>query len=187
MTILTKKQIESHDIVSSECGEELKGWNPTTYDSTVDTIITDDGIFDRKIYVLKPRGIVWLVSKEKFTLPNNVTGITTLRTTWTRRGLLTLTVGIVDPGYDGYLSTAVINFGKTAFDIEKGEKFFRTAFFLHEASKGIKRSENLDNYRRSVLKDRHHFSDTFLNIDSLTNEISVRYLIFLVGVFVLVL
>lgn len=171
---MTQKELKNdyNDIVQAPCGEELKGWNCTTYDATVGKIITDDGEFDRKIYVLKPRGIVWIVSKEKFKIPHTITGITTLRTTWTRQGLLTLTVGIVDPGYEGYLSTAVINFGKTSFDIEKGDKFFRTAFFKHKEVEGINRQETLSNYTRGVLKDRHYFADTFLNIDSLTKEIS---------------
>lgn len=32
-------------------------------------------------YYLKPRGMVWVISKEEFKLPDTVTGIATLRTT----------------------------------------------------------------------------------------------------------
>ncbi len=102
-----------------------------------------------------------------------MTGITTLRTTWTRKGLLTLTVGIVDPCYDGYLSTAVINFSNTAFSLQKGDTFFRTAFFQHEKADSAKgRSETEEGYRNSVVQESNLFSETFLSVDSLADEVA---------------
>lgn len=169
MKLLTKNDIKKFVHRSNE-----KGWRPTTYDATVGEIITRKGVCTKSQFRLEPRRIAWVMSKERFEIPNNVTGITTLRTTWTRQGILTLTVGVVDPGYDGYLSTAVINFGKNEFMIRKGDTFFRTVFFEHEETEGTGRKEWKCDYRESVIADTRSFSDSFLFIDSLAAELAPK-------------
>ena len=174
MTLLSKQEIIDLNIVRRNDLPSLsvtEGFRSSTFDSRVGTIVTKSGVCEKETYTLKPRGIVWLISAERFRMPENVTGITTLRTTWTRQGILTLTVGIVDPCYDGPLTTAVINFGKNDFCIKEGEPFFRTAFFKHEISENEVRSEEEAEYRKSVISDTNHFSDNFLTIDSLAQEL----------------
>ena len=121
-----------------------------------------------------PRGIVWLISKERYHLPANVTGITTLRTTWTKLGILTLTVGIVDPNYHGPLSTAVINFSKTDFNIRKGDQFFRTAFFEHDDVGGKPYIVSDDDYGAEVAQNSNLSSESFLTVDTLGPEIAQK-------------
>jgi deoxycytidine triphosphate deaminase len=50
---------------------------------------------------LEPREMVWILSKEEFALPKDVTGFATLRTTFTKQGILALNVGIIDPFLTG--------------------------------------------------------------------------------------
>lgn len=174
MTLLSKQEIIDLNIVRRNDLPSLsvtEGFRSSTFDSRVGTIVTKSGVCEKETYTLKPRGIVWLISAERFRMPDDVTGITTLRTTWTRQGILTLTVGIVDPCYDGPLTTAVINFGKNDFCIKSGEPFFRTAFFKHKKSENEARSEEESQYRKSVISDSNHFSDNFLTIDSLAQEL----------------
>jgi len=174
MTLLTKQDILNLKIVRRISHPNVlvtDGFRSTTYDSEVGEIITKSGRCEKQTYVLRPRGIVWLVSSTRFVMPNDVTGMTTLRTTWTRKGILTLTVGIVDPGYNGPLTTAVINFGKSDFCIRKGEPFFRTAFFKHDGSDVVPRVESEAGYLASVEADSTHFSESFLTIDSLAQEL----------------
>ena len=174
MTLLSKQEIIDLNIVRRNDLPSLsvtEGFRSSTFDSRVGTIVTKSGVCEKETYTLKPRGIVWLISVERFRMPDDVTGITTLRTTWTRQGILTLTVGIVDPCYDGPLTTAVINFGKNDFCIKVGDPFFRTAFFKHEKSENEVRFEEEVNYRKSVISDTNYFSDNFLTIDSLATEL----------------
>lgn len=171
MTLLTKDQLKSLKIV--ELDKPL-GWRETTYDSTVGKIINHSGKEVGQHFVLKPRAIVWVVSNERFNLPRNVTGITTLKTGWTNEGILTLTVGIVDPGYHGHLSTAVINFSKQDFPIEINTPFFRTAFFQHNNTKAASTGQPTDDYHRMVRKHSAAFSETFLTIDTLAGELSPK-------------
>jgi deoxycytidine triphosphate deaminase len=62
------------------------------------------------MYFLEPREMVWVLSKEEFRMPANVTGLATLRTTFTKQGILALNVGIIDPLFEGPISTALITF-----------------------------------------------------------------------------
>ena len=174
MTLLSKREVIALQIVKRNKTPNVlvtEGFRSSTYDSHIGEIISKSGICQNDTYTLKPRSIVWLVSEERFDLPNNVTGLTTLRTTWTRKGILTLTVGIVDPCYNGPLTTAVINFGKNDFPIQKGDTFFRTAFFSHTPEDGVPRNEEENDYRKSVVADSNHFSESFLTIDSLASEL----------------
>src|SRR5712691_5628323 len=82
-------------------------------------------------YFLEPREMVWVLSKEEFDMPADVTGFATLRTTFTKQGILALNVGIIDPLFRGPISTALINFSDRPRAIRIGDKFFRIAFFPH--------------------------------------------------------
>ena len=180
MTLLNCEQVKKKGIVWTSSGVRTSpttGARQTTYDATIGEIYDPDGnMVQRNTYQLAPRGIAWVVSKEHFNLPVDVTGITTLRTTWTKKGILTLTVGIVDPGYNGPLSTAVINFGKTDFPLTKGDTFFRTAFFENQPSSQTSRVTFSRNkyVKEEVVDQLPRFSETFLTMDTLADEIAKK-------------
>ena len=85
----------------------------------------------RTTHFLEPREMVWVLSKEEFALPKDVTGLATLRTTFTKQGILALNVGIIDPFFRGPISTALINFSDRPRPIHVGDKFFRVVFLEH--------------------------------------------------------
>ena len=112
-----------------------------------------------------------MVSNERFNLPSNVTGLATLRTTWTHDGILTLNVGIVDPGWNGPLAAAVVNFSSSNFEVRKGETFLRVLFIDHkatDASKVLKETKAYENY---IKGKSARTPSTFLNIKALATEI----------------
>lgn len=179
MTLLSREEIITAKIVQKNPptgATASKGLRSTTYDATIGEIFGSDGTkVEKDIYMLAPRGIAWIVSAETYCLPQNVTGITTLKTGWTKQGVLTLTVGIVDPGYKGPLSTQVINFSKKNFMMQKGAPFFRTAFFSHEKSNVPTRDEVPRHiYETQVQKSTTDFSATFLNMDTLASELTEK-------------
>lgn len=171
MTLLSNSQLKAANVVR---GAHPDGWRDSTYDSRVGKIIDRKGVFEGTTYKLKPRGIVWLVSDERYHLPSTITGITTLRTSWTKVGILTLTVGIVDPGYEGPLSTAVINFSGQTFSINQGDNFFRTAFFEHDDTCAERTHVSTHDYEKQVERDSNQFSESFLTIDTLAAEIAPK-------------
>lgn len=171
--LLTQTQIRGLNIVSNDVPD---GWRPTSYDATVGDIVIGGKILSENSYVIPPRGVAWVVSTETFALPDRVTGLATLRTTWTHKGVLALNVGVVDPSWTGSLSTALVNLSKTPFPISKGDPFFRVVFNWHRASGAAPSGQPRDAYLRSTTERSALFARTFLDMDSLSSEIAKEIL-----------
>lgn len=77
--------------------------------------------------VLEPQGIAHLVSVEKLKLPDNMCGTAHVLTRLCNRGLLTLNIGMVEPGWDNRLSTPVLNFSSEKRLIQVGRPFLRVS------------------------------------------------------------
>jgi deoxycytidine triphosphate deaminase len=155
--ILTAESITRRELVVNPNAE---GVRDTTYDATVGEIVQDGKTVEGDSYVLPARGIVWVVSAEKFNLPKDVTGLATLRTTWTHNGILALNVGIVDPGWNSHLATAVVNFSNGDFVINRGQAFLRIIFFGHSETNAALKSINRAKYiemMRNNCEDFGHF------------------------------
>lgn len=130
-------------------------------------------------YFIGPREMVFVLSKEHFALPSNVTGVATLRTTFTKDGLLALNVGIVDPLFSGPISTALLNFSDRPVEIHVGQKFFRVLFLEHDDVAGFRpetdESVEHDAYVRELEKKAYtEFPKTYLNVPSSDDEFYYR-------------
>jgi deoxycytidine triphosphate deaminase len=131
-----------------------------------------------EMLVIKPRQVAWVVSEEVFTIKSHeITALVTLRSTFTKMGLLALDVGMVDAGFEGPIGSIVINFSKNDVCLAKGDEFFRVAF--------IKHADVPENFRPSrdkftaaqYIKERHKeiiasFPATFLNTEVLSDEMA---------------
>lgn len=152
-------------------------YGATSYDVGVGEIIDTDGTrYSEGGYVLKPQGIVWLISSETVRLPEDVTGHAHIRTSLCSDGLLALNTGIVDPAWNGPLSTAIVNFSKQPYRIKIGEKFLRVSFYKHQIPASINqcsvsRREYIDD---KIGKAQTVFGRTFLNFDQISNEVSEK-------------
>ncbi|RWB61859.1 MAG: hypothetical protein EOQ48_14000 [Mesorhizobium sp.] len=149
----------------------------TSYDVGVGEIVDTDGArYSEGGYVLKPQGIVWLISSETLMLPEDVTGHAHIRTSLCSDGLLALNTGIVDPNWNGPLSTAIVNFSKQPYRIKIGEKFLRISFYKHErptyaAPVSISRKNYIDD---KIGKAQTVFGRTFLNFEQISKEVSEK-------------
>lgn len=159
----------------------------STYDLTIGDIfaIGPSNVKERRRdgpvtrYFINPQEMVFVLSKEHFSLPSTVTGIATLRTTFTKDGLLALNVGIIDPCFNGPISTALLNFSDRPVEIYVGQKFFRVLFFEHESVSDYKpdRNESIEKseYIRVLEKKAYsEFPKTYLNIPSSDDEFYYR-------------
>jgi len=171
--VLTSDQIKEKAIVE---GADEKGTRTTTYDATVGKIINEGSEHDGDTFILPPRGIVWVVSAETFNIPTDITGLATLKTHWTHSGVLALNVGIVDPGWHGPLSTALVNFSNSPFSISKGAPFFRLLFHEHAKVEAEKMVYPMDEYIGETKSRSRQFATSFLNMESLTKEVSENVL-----------
>jgi hypothetical protein len=103
-----------------------------------------------------------------------LTGLATLRTTWTHSGILALNVGIVDPGWDGPLATAVVNFSNTNFEIKKGDAFLRVIFLKHLQTTAKINKIDTDVYLRQTRDRSARIPKTFLDLDALAQEMQTK-------------
>jgi deoxycytidine triphosphate deaminase len=84
---------------------------------------------------LEPGGLAWVISQEEFTIKEtSITALVTLRSSFTKKGLLALDVGLVDANFFGPIGTLVINFSNQCIRLDEGEMFFRVVFFEHDAA-----------------------------------------------------
>jgi dUTPase len=155
------------------------GERPTTYDATVGSIIRCGVEIKGKNFTLRPRQIVWVVSAETFDMGDSTTGLATLKTQWTHQGVLALNVGIVDPGWNGPLAAAVVNFSSSDFVIELGAPFFRILFHKHKAIPANELrplSITRPDYVRQVIGHSKSFASTFLDMDDLSRTVADQVL-----------
>ena len=103
--------------------------NGTSVDLTIGRIFDHEGEEWIRPYILKPGQMVQVVSKEAFALPDTITGHVTYKTALTRQGVWALTVGIVDPGWKGPISTTLLNFSNVNHSIAR-ETVFSGSVFL---------------------------------------------------------
>ncbi|MES2112506.1 MAG: hypothetical protein V4577_27380 [Bacteroidota bacterium] len=99
-----------------------------SYDLTAGKIITlDNNVLEE--FEIPPQSMAIVVSNETFNLKDkNIVGYTTVKNTLSRKGIMAVNVGLVDPGYVGPISSILLNFGKTSVLLKKGDSFLRMTF-----------------------------------------------------------
>lgn len=170
--VLTAGEIASKAIVH---GGVPNGARSTTYDATVGSIIKCGRELRDTTVTLKPREIIWLVSAETFELKGDVTGLATLKTSWTHQGVLALNVGIVDPGWHGPLAAAVVNLSSSDFEISMGMPFLRLMFHKHKPIPSGQLeivAVGRPDYVRQIISQSKDFSDTFLDMKGLSRSVA---------------
>jgi hypothetical protein len=135
--------------------------------------------------------MVQVVSAEIFDLSDRHTGHVTYKTTLTKKGIWALTVGIVDPGWDGPIATTLLNFSKIDHAIADGDAFLRVSFYEHEPVPRIRKAPSLAEYLKDIRKAAASmFPPTFLNREDIAddagrkvlNRIRVEALVWVAGV-----
>ena len=148
----------------------FSGGNPQVQGSSFD--LTIGCIFDHKgkkvegPFTIEPGHMVQVVSAEVFNLSDHHTGHVTYKTTMTRQGIWALTVGIVDPGWKGPISTTLLNFSRVDHCIAEGDPFLRVSFFEHVpvAADKLRKAPSLEDYLKDIQKiAASRFPRTFLD------------------------
>lgn len=183
-SLITGKDILTRGLLTKADEANLKN---STYDLTIGDIfaVGRENVKERrkdgphKRYFIEPREMVFVLSKEHFSLPSDVTGVATLRTTFTKGGLLALNVGIIDPAFSGPISTALLNFSDKPVEIYVGQKFFRVLFLEHSDVSEFhpKISEAVDEAGYITDLEKKAFSEfpkTYLNVPSSDDEFYYR-------------
>ena len=88
------------------------GWRSASYDLTIESILIPNEKSVRQSYRIKPQEVIVVISKETIKLPEDVVGQALPKTSLTHDGILALSTGLIDPKYEGPISSTLINFGK---------------------------------------------------------------------------
>ena len=131
----------------------------------------------KKFHTLEPGGMAWVVSEEMFHIQEtSITALVTLRSGFTKQGMLALDVGLVDANFHGPIGSLVINFSKKPIRLNAGDKFFRVLFFQHDKAEGDQAPPQVSydhvEYTTKILSDMvGGFSGTFLQTAEMESRI----------------
>jgi deoxycytidine triphosphate deaminase len=186
--MLRDEQIRAENLIRLASDENYR---LTSYDLGIGKIIKPGGdIVDE--YKIPPQGIVEVIAEERLALPKNISGLAIVKTGLSNKGLLALNIGIIDPGYNGPISSFLVNFSKDPILITKGEIFIRTQFFYNGSEdKSLGEEVKIESYMKEKrARVVSHFSETFLNVDEVLDKAARKYalsaLAFVAGVAVII-
>src|SRR5260221_11534428 len=94
--------------------------NASSYDLTVAKIVIGGKAYDPPKAVA-PQQVVILISQEVIKIPPGHLAYAMPKNRLCNEGILCLNTGIVDPGYEGPLSTIAINFSNSDHKIRKND------------------------------------------------------------------
>lgn len=166
MTLLGGPRLDRSKLFSEKDSRR----RPSSIDLTIGSMLDSKGTDLGAEHSLMPGEMVFVVSKEVFTLPDNITGFVSCKTSLTHDGVWAITVGIVDPCYVGPIATSLVNFGRNARALTRDMPFLRVAFFEHEAHEKCKEKNVPDEivaYNLSAKQMAVRFPPRFLNQDEL--------------------
>jgi hypothetical protein len=118
-------------------------------------------------YYLEPQGMVRVISQETVKLPADISGYALVKNGLSNLGILAINTGIIDPTWDGPVSSVLINFGKEPFLLKPGATFMRVTFHEFQPklnSKPFPPSSRADYLERTKEEVRLYSSPTFLNL-----------------------
>ena len=175
--VLNSDQILAMGLISQ--GMNISSLRDCGYDLTISTLLgkTDAGSIEENTddFDLNPQGIALAVSEEILKLPENVCAHVLVKTSLCREGILAINIGVVDPGWQGPISSILLNFGKSAYRLKKGEAFLRLTFHTLEkpAQPGsrtvVDRARYTEDVRRKFDK---RLSDSFMDFEKAAKKAS---------------
>ena len=190
--LITGKKIIRDKLLESATAENISGG---CYYLQIHSIIpagegakTYDAKKPQKFYVLEPGGMAWIISQETFGITDtSITALVTLRSGFTKQGMLALDVGLVDANFAGPIGSLVINFSKNQIRLNEGDQFFRVMFLKHDETSGVHAPEAVkfthEEYIQKILTDTvGDFPSTFLQTaemedrirDSVTKDLAAK-------------
>lgn len=148
-----------------------KNFENASYDLCIDKIITVNGTEEQKL-ALKPNSMAVAISKESVKLPTNIVGHAYVRTRLSQKGIMANNIGVIDPGYEGPLSSVLVNFGEKKYLLEEGAVFLRLTFSEIEQPQNnialkygpFKRKEYKVNQRSKAMR---YLGNAFINIEEI--------------------
>ncbi|HWE07464.1 MAG TPA: hypothetical protein VG274_12185 [Rhizomicrobium sp.] len=163
--MLTGNEIREKGLI---VGAMEAGFRASSYDVHIESLIDSNGLV-LESYALPAQGIVQAVSRERVVLPGDITGLAMVKTGLCNEGVLALNIGVIDPGWEGKISSFLVNFSNHERLLIAGETFLRLTFQQLGAETSSRNPVSDEAYvadrrRQAVGK----FGTTFLNLTEAT-------------------
>lgn len=165
-------------------GEEISGLVDPASDSRVRAASYDLGIglvmlkgkrHQYKVPTLDPQQMAVFVSEERVRMPPGYVGYVLPKTGLCQEGILTLSTGIIDPGWEGHISTIAINFDRRPAELEMGDAFLRVVVHRlnnEEAVDSGTTPADDASYLKNRQADSRLLPNTFLDLKKHIKEIA---------------
>ena len=167
--MLTDADIKRHGLIRRGKAENYRS---SSYDLTIGQMIDPDGEIVSR-YKLPAQGIVEVISEEEVRLPSAIAGMAMVKTRLCQEGILALSIGIIDPCFEGRISSFMINFGREPKLLQRGEVFLRTTF-QPLSGEPDNTAAFKQNYSEMIRERRRmsveRFDATFLSVDSVASK-----------------
>lgn len=124
-----------------------------------------------KRYELKPNELIVFQTREKISLPLDLSASYTALDSIAKQGILLINASIVEPGYDGYLSGVLLNFSSRSFYIKPNMEIVKINFSRVSGGVDVRIHENVTNYTEDLLEKAKNYTRTFLDIEGIENEV----------------
>lgn len=122
-------------------------------------------------YELKPNELVIFQTREKISMPLNLSASYAALDSIAKQGVLLINASMVEPGYEGYLSGVLLNFSSRSFFISPNMEIVKISF--SEVTGGVrdKLHERIDDYTEQLQIKAQNYTQTFLDIDRIEKEV----------------
>lgn len=170
--ILNYEEIKSKNIIEEFTEKEF---TDGSYNLTISHIIDmSNNVTDS--FTLKPQGMAYVIFKEKMNVPENIIGFAHVKTSLTKRGIMATNIGIIDPSYKGYISTLLINFGKSDCLLSNGDSALRITFANiktpTEKKVLLNNNQDFESYKKKTRRNISKLDEKFLNLTSVKNDVT---------------
>ncbi|HWZ44247.1 MAG TPA: hypothetical protein VNW97_12280 [Candidatus Saccharimonadales bacterium] len=164
--MLNGDQIKTLGLIENDVASSYRA---ASYDLTIGKIIVPGEGRPKEYdeFIIPPQGMVEVISAERVKLPANIAGYTTLRNGLSSKGILAISVGIIDPLYQGLMSSTLINFSRSPVSLSTGLFFLRTTFHEYSPKRDLappKLISDADYRSERCRKVEDRFSETFLDL-----------------------
>ena len=173
LSLLSGEEIAAALLVSNDVAVLYRA---STYDLTIGDIIPvgSEAEFPAgtRQFSLPSGGTVRVVSAESLNLPKDITGHVLLKNALCAAGVLAINIGVVDPLFEGPISSTLINFGRTEYTVTVGEPFLRVSF--HRCPQSAKarpvKFDRLGYIKQVRTEVKAYSAPTFLNVKQIAAE-----------------
>ena len=166
---LTGQEIFDKGIIQGGATDRIRD---ASYDLGLDKMIHAGSEKNGPIFTIEPQQMVILLSSETVKIPLGYVGIATLKTGLSFRGILSLNQGLIDPGFEGRISSSAINFQEKPVQLKQGDTFLRIVIhkLTQEVGTALKVSD--DEYTKEKLRESCLYPESFLNLPKQIEDIS---------------